>query len=513
MNQPKQNLPFFVKGDIDGFFGLMIDNLIQFILIGALCTGLLNFPKSLVFGKILPGAAISILFGNLFYAWQARKLMQRTGRTDVTALPYGINTVSLFAFIFFIMLPVYQQTKSVELAWQMGLVACFLSGVIELIGAFVATKIRRYTPRAALLSALAGIALTFIAMDFTLKTFEKPIIAFIPLVIILVHYFAKVRFPGNIPGGLLAIIVGTALAWFTGGMSWENVTNTQIHLSLPQPTITTLFEALTNPLGWKYLSIIIPMGLFNVIGALQNLESADAAGDCYSNFSSLAVNGIGSILASCFGSTFPTTIYIGHPGWKEMGARCGYSTLNGIFIALLCFSGLATLTLSLIPLEAGMGILLWIGVIIIVQAFAKVPSKHMSAVAVGLFPAFAAWGLLLINQTLMAAGSSIPAAYDKLSNTIPLLGIISLERGFIFNSMILATITVFIIDREFEKAAIWSIIASVLSFFGIIHAFKFSSMDILYDFSIYAAPSFVITYTCLAILFFALHMYLKKEKQ
>ena len=31
-------LPFLVKGDIDGFFGLMVDNLVQLLLIIFLCS-------------------------------------------------------------------------------------------------------------------------------------------------------------------------------------------------------------------------------------------------------------------------------------------------------------------------------------------------------------------------------------------------------------------------------------------------------------------------------------------
>ncbi|MEO2005353.1 MAG: NCS2 family permease, partial [Candidatus Poribacteria bacterium] len=151
---------WFVRGDIDGFFGLFIDNLVQLVLMVTLCQAVCGFPRELVLGRVLPGAAISILLGNLFYAWQARRLMQETGRDDVTALPYGINTPSLIAYVFLIMGPIYRATGDATLAWKAGLFACFLSGVMETGGAFVGDWLRRHTPRAALLSALAGIAIT-----------------------------------------------------------------------------------------------------------------------------------------------------------------------------------------------------------------------------------------------------------------------------------------------------------------------------------------------------------------
>src|SRR5229473_8129540 len=73
-----------VHGDIDGFFGLFIDNLLQLMLIAGLGKVVCGFPPELITGRILPGAAVSILLGNLFYAWQARELMKKTGREDVT---------------------------------------------------------------------------------------------------------------------------------------------------------------------------------------------------------------------------------------------------------------------------------------------------------------------------------------------------------------------------------------------------------------------------------------------
>src|SRR6267143_1243516 len=155
-------MPWLVRGDIDGFFGLALDNLVQLLLIDALCRFVLGFPPELLYGRVLPGAAISILVGNVYYSRQAQKLAAKTGRSDVCALPYGINTVSLFAHVFLVMLPAAALARSAgapdpaRVAWQAGLVATLCSGVIELGGAFVAERVRQITPRAALLSTLAG---------------------------------------------------------------------------------------------------------------------------------------------------------------------------------------------------------------------------------------------------------------------------------------------------------------------------------------------------------------------
>ena len=70
---------WIVRGDIDGFFGLAVDNLVQLLLIDTLCRGVLGLPADLVYGRILPGAAISVFVGNLAYALQAMQLAARTG--------------------------------------------------------------------------------------------------------------------------------------------------------------------------------------------------------------------------------------------------------------------------------------------------------------------------------------------------------------------------------------------------------------------------------------------------
>ena len=180
-------------GDLDGFFGLFVDNLLQLLLIFTLCPLLCGLSAAVVVSRILPGAALSILAGNLFFAWQAWRSAQREQRDDVTAMPYGINTVSLIAFIVFIMAPIYRQTQDTTLAWQAGLFACFISGVMELAGAFVGDWLRRHTPRAALLSALAGIAITFIAMGFVFQIYATPALGLLPMLLILVCYGAKLK--------------------------------------------------------------------------------------------------------------------------------------------------------------------------------------------------------------------------------------------------------------------------------------------------------------------------------
>ncbi len=405
---------WFVRGDVDGFFGLALDNLVQLLVIDALCRHALGFPADLVHGTILPGAAISVLVGNLFYAWQAMRLARRTGRTDVTALPFGINTVSLFAFVFLVMLPAKLAAQAAgaadpaRVAWQAGLVACLGSGLIELAGALLAERIRRATPRAALLSTLAGIALGFISLGFLLRAFSRPLVGFATLGVVLVTYFGRVRFRGRLPGGLVAVVLGTFLAWATGIAPVGSAPATAAAWSPPVPVLGALWEALTGGHLETYLSVILPMGLFTLVGSLQNVESAEAAGDAYPTLPSLTVNGLSTVAAACLGSCFPTTLYIGHPGWKALGARAGYSILNGVFVAAVALSGTLSWIAWAVPVDAGLAIVVWIGIVISAQAFQVVPRSHAPAVVMGLLPGIAAWGVLMAKSGLRAAGVGAP---------------------------------------------------------------------------------------------------------
>lgn len=497
---------WLVKEDLDGFFGLALDNFIQFVLIVTLGRTICGFPDELLFGRILPAAAVSLLWGNAFYAWQARRLARQTGRGDVTALPYGINTVSLFAYIFFIIGPIYQQTADVELAWRVGLLACLASGVIEFLGAFVAEGIRRLTPRAALLSSLAGIAVSFIAMDFVLRTFDKPHLALIPLAILLAQYFSHIRLPFGVSGGLAAVLAGMALAAAYRILPPLGTADFQkIQLYWPGWFGADLAVVMTAENIGRYFSIILPMGIFNVVGSLQNIESARAAGDSFPTRSSLMMNGAGSILAAFLGSCFPTTIYIGHPGWKKMGARWGYSLLNGIVMTGLCLSGLIWILVKWVPLEAGMGILLWIGIVIVAQAFQETPKEHAPAVAIGFFPCLAAWALLTLENGLRASGTTLYQLGESAFQKIPALhGLVSLEKGFIFTSMILAAMAVHLIERSFKRAALWALIAAGLSFLGVIHSYEITPGGTVSRLGWGMALPFAGSYLAMAALFFVI---------
>jgi AGZA family xanthine/uracil permease-like MFS transporter len=274
---------------------------------------------------------------------------------------------------------------------------------------------------------------------------------------------------------------------------------------LPRPFLADLGTTLFSPYLFAFLPVIAPMGLFNLIGSLQNLESAEAAGDIYPVRSSLAANGAGTIIAACCGSCFPTTIYIGHPGWKGMGAGAGYSVANGVIITLLCCLGLVAMVTALIPIEAGAAILLWIGITIGAQAFQTTPRAHAPAVVVGFFPALAAWGLLMLESGLRGAGQTVGSVgLAALAGQLPIAGMIALERGFIFTSMILAALTVALVEARYRAAAAWAAVAAAVSATGLMHGYHVTDAAIVNAYGPSTTWPFVAGYLVTALFFLVL---------
>jgi AGZA family xanthine/uracil permease-like MFS transporter len=467
---------WWVPGDWNGFFGLFTNVVLNVIVLTGLCLGVVKLPEDLVFGRILPALGIALPIGNLFYAYLAYKLAQREGRPDVTAMPYGPSVPHMFIVVFVVMLPVYLKTNDAVLAWQAGLAWCFIIGVIVLAGAFVGPWIRAHTPRAAMLGTLAGISIAFISLRPAFQSWEVPWIAFISLGIVLISWTANARLPWGLPGGLVAVIVGVIVGWAAYFLGWSDYMKadavsasfSQFGLHLPIPG-GEMFAGLAQvaPL----LVTAIPLGIYNFTEAMNNVESAAAAGDSYNLRKILLADGIGAVAGSILGSPFPPAVYIGHPGWKAVGGRIGYSLATGVVIALVCFLGLTALLLAVVPLVAILPILLYIGLVIGAQAFQASPTNHAPAVVLAIIPNVAAWGQLQVDGALNAAGTSAAQlGMGKLMGSgVVYHGMELLGGGAVLAGLVLGAIAAFIIDRRFTTAALWSFAGAALAFFGFIH--------------------------------------------
>jgi AGZA family xanthine/uracil permease-like MFS transporter len=308
------------------------------------------------------------------------------------------------------------------------------------------------------------------------QMWEVPWIGLVCFAIVLIAWTANVRLPGGMPGGLVAVIVGSAIGWgvsllgYSDYMQAAAVGKSMEQFGLRVPVFSTdVWQGLSQvaPL----LVTAIPLGIYNFTEAMNNVESASAAGDNYNLRKVLLADGVGAIVGSMLGSPFPPAVYIGHPGWKAVGGRIGYSLATGVAIALVCFLGLTALLLAIIPLVAILPILLYIGLVIGAQAFQASPSKHAPAVVLALIPNIAEWAKTQIDGALNAAGTSAAAVgMGKLAGTGVLYsGLESLGGGSVLAGMVLGAMAVFIIENQMRRAAAWAFAGAILAYVGLIH--------------------------------------------
>lgn len=471
----------WVTGDWNAFFGFGTNILVNLLVLTGLLRFVLGMPEELVFGRILPATGLMLFLSTMYYAWLARRLAKRTGRNDVCALPSGISVPHMFVVVFVIMLPILHTTNDPMQAWSAGLTWVFVQSFVLMVGGFVAPVIRRITPRAALLGSLAGISITFISMSPAAQIFAAPLIGIVCLAIILANWFGGVRYPRGVPGGLMAIAVGAAIAWAStalghsyGGMSVEGVRAAVAHFGfhLPKPATGQVFG------GFQFIGVIlvtaIPFGIYDLVEAMDNVESAAAAGDSFPTTQVLTADGAISLIGCLMGNPFINAVYIGHPGWKAMGGRTGYSAATGLLVLVLTTFGVIALMMALIPVVAILPILLYIGLLIGAQAFQETPHNHAPAIILAMVPQIAAWGKVQIDNALGAAGTSAAAlGYDQLAKSSVLYhGLSVLGSGAILAGVILGSVTVLIIERKLAHAAAFALAGAILTFFGLIHGEK-----------------------------------------
>ncbi|MGM4925544.1 regulator [Tardiphaga sp. 804_B3_N1_9] len=472
----------WTPGDWNAFFGFGTNILVNMLVLTGLLRFVLKMPDNIVFGRILPAMGLMMCLSTMYYAWLAYKLAQKTGRSDVCALPSGISVPHMFIVTFVIMLPISITTGDPIKGWEAGLVWVFFQSFILMIGGFLAPWIRKVTPRAALLGTLAGVSIAFIAMRPALEMFMTPVIGLTCFAIIMLSWFGGYKYPKGIPAGLVAIGVGMVIAWGSnlfgvgiGGVSVAGVKAafTNFGFSVPLPAFDHVFS------GFQFLGIIlvtaIPYGIYDLVEAMDNVESAEAAGDEYPTTRVLTADGVVSLIGCLMGNPFINAVYIGHPGWKAMGGRIGYSAATGLMVIVLSWFGVISLMLAVIPVVAISPILLYIGMLICAQAFETTPREHAPAIALALTPHLAAWATVLLSGALGAAGMNFGAIHSpefiaKMGqNGVLFHGLEVMGGGSILVGLVLGAIAVFVIERKFLNASAFALAGAVLTYFGFMH--------------------------------------------
>jgi AGZA family xanthine/uracil permease-like MFS transporter len=496
----------WTKGDWNAFFGFGTNILVNLLTLTGLLRFVLKMPDDLVFKRILPATGMMMCLSTMYYAWLAYGLAKRTGRKDVCALPSGISVPHMFIVTLVIMLPIKLKTGDPIQGWEAGLTWVFIQSFVLMAGGFVAPVIRRITPRAALLGTLAGVSITFISMRPALDMFMTPFIGLTCFAVILASWFGGIGY-GGVPAGLVAIAVGTIIAWGSnlfglnlGGMSLGALHDSFANygFALPIPAIGHVFH------GFRYLSVIlvtaIPFGIYDLVEAMDNVVSASVAGDSFPTTRVLTADGVISLIGCLMGNPYINAVYIGHPGWKAMGGRIGYSAATGIMVIIMAWFGIISLMVAIIPVVAISPILLYIGMLIGSQAFQETPRRHAPAIILALTPHLAAWCKLQIDNALGSAGVTVtPDLIDKMAQTgVIYHGLDVMGGGSILAGLILGAIATFIIDKNFRKGASFAFAGAVLTFFGFMHGTAIG---------IDRTPSVAAAYFAVAIILYACAQY------
>ncbi len=418
---------------------------------------------------MVPGTALGVLLGDLTYTWLAVRLMRRTGRQDVTAMPFGIDTPTLFAMVFGVLGPVKVSTGDPELAWKVGMGVTIAIGLAKTALAFAGDWTRRVVPRAALLGSIAGVAVLLIAFLPTLKVVRDPLVGLVALIVLFLALFGGVRMPLGMPGALAAVLAGTAIYWgraWLGGPGPEHpLSFGGLGLALPWPTLAWL-EAL--PAALPYLAIALPFALLTVIGGIDNTESAAAAGDEYRTRDILLTEALATVAAGLAGGVIQNTPYIGHPAYKAMGARAGYTLATGLVIGVGAAVGALAIVVAVLPEAAVAPILIFIGLEITAQAFLASPARHGAAVALTFVPAAAAV-VLIQGGSLLGALGKTPA--DLTGETgAAWQALLVLGNGFVLTALLWGWTLVAILDRRYALAAAVLAATSLGALCGAIHS-------------------------------------------
>jgi AGZA family xanthine/uracil permease-like MFS transporter len=471
---------WFVAGDINGFFGLMFDNLTVLSFLAGILIFVFKYPADIVFGKMFPGTAFGVLFGDIVYTWMAFRLAKKNNNSNVTAMPLGLDTPSTIGITLTVLGPAFIYLKGKGIAeydaammtWYIGMATMVIIGIIKLIFSFVGGWVQKIVPQAGLLGSLAGIGLALIGFIPLIDIFGLPVIGMISLGLILYTLVAKIKLPKNFPGVFAAIFIGTVLYYILApaGLAGGSFTppSLQLHFGMPVPTLGFIHGFLE---ALKYLPIALPFAILTIVGGINVTESAKVAGDDYKTRDILLTEACSTLIAGICGGVAQTTPYIGQPAYKAMGSRAGYTVLTGLFIGLGGIIGYVSFFVELIPRAVLAPILVFVALEIVVQAFRAVPPAHTTAVAFSLFPNVARLVQIKLSNTDFIPLEKFNQLMAVPGKTLPeMLVTVALGNGFILTAMLWGAFTAKLIDKKLRQASAYLVVTAVLTFFGIIHS-------------------------------------------
>jgi adenine/guanine/hypoxanthine permease len=417
---------------------------------------------------LVPGYALGFLVGSLGLVSLAARLAVRERRIDVTCHVYGNNVPAIIAYTLSIFLPVYLETHDATRAWSVGAAAVAWTGVIKLVAAPFARALRRLIPAPAAMTVFGAAMYSYLALVLLQRVFDQPLVGLIALAIIFSTVLANIPITRwRIPPFLAAWIIPLSIALAIG---YVRPTWSGLSLQLPFAAIPDPVRAFT--LALPYLSVIAPIAIYQVLQDIASVAGAAAAGDDYDARAVLACDGLGTLLCGLAGSIVTPVIYAMHPPYKAIGARISFALWTPLVFLAIVISGLTATFAQLFPWPILAAIIAYVSIGVGMATLRRVDPKYLAAVLLGFVLPAGAVVATAINSALPALGlsSANPAAAAALNRSIYWSSVLGLGNGFLFLVLVVASIISEMIDRRFARAALWCLLASVFSWFGLMHS-------------------------------------------
>ena len=506
MNEKKALVPFFRRGDIGGISYVVTNNIVNYLIVIASLTFVLDWPDDIVFGHVVPAMSIGLMLGCFYYAWMGYKLSKKEGRADVTALPSGVSTPAMFVILYGVIMPLGYALDDPMLAWSAAMAACFIGGFVEFCGGFIGPWMKKRIPRAALLGTVAGIGFIWMATQGLFDIFGDPLVGLPVLFVAMVGVFGGYLFPKKIPPLVVAIVGGIVYAYCLGRTSFDF---SGVGFYFPNPVTSIQYMINGFAIVVPYLTIVIPVEIYNFIETMDNVEGANAAGDNYNVREAQFADGICTMISALFGGIIPNTVWLGHAGLKKADAGIGYTVISGIILGLAGVLGLFTFLSQLVPAAVCAITFLWCAVVMVAQAFSACEKKHYAAIAIAMIPSVADY---LYTQVTGAAGLAeyytevLPSGINDFVPEVSQMlidagvmwnGVAATKAGAILVGILLGTMTVFIIDKKLDRVALTALVGYVLGALGFIHSASLG---------LYLLSPYALGYLVVAVIAFCLHL-------
>jgi AGZA family xanthine/uracil permease-like MFS transporter len=455
------------RGDLDTAIAQVGFNLAQMVI-----PVFLLIPVGISAGfsvtHFLPGYALGFLIGSLGLVSLAIRLAKRENRIDVTAHVYGNNVPAIIAYTLSIMLPVYLETHDANRAWTVGAAAVVWTGIIKLVAAPFAGVFRRFIPPPAAMTVFGAAMYSYLALVLLQRVFDQPLVGLIALAIIFTSVLANIPITRwRIPPFIAAWIVPLSVALIIG---YVRPTWSGLSFQLPLAAFTEPWRAMT--LALPYLSVIAPIAIYQVLQDIASVAGAAAAGDDYDARAVLAWDGAGTLVCGLAGSVIAPVIYAMHPPYKAVGARISFAFWTPLLFLAIVMSGLTMFVAQLFPWPILAAIIAYVSIGVGMATLRRVDPKYLGAVLLGFVLPAGAVVATAVNSALpalrlSAANSAVQVA---LNRSIYWSSVLGLGNGFLFLVLVVASVIAELIDRRFGRAAAWCVVASVFSWFGLMHS-------------------------------------------